>query len=102
VIRGERIALEGWAIAEDDGISVAFDTTLDDALRAEGRVYDLVHAVNEMRKEQGLALTDRIAVTLPERDADLLMHEGWIRSEVLATEIAVDGAISEPSIARRE
>ena len=98
VIRGQRVALEGWAIAEDDGISVAFDTTLDEALRLEGRVYDLVHAVNEMRKEHGLALTGRITLTLPERDHDLLVHEEWIRAEVLATEIALDPEIREPTI----
>ena len=101
VIRGQRVALEGWAIAEDDGISVAFDTTLDEALRLEGRVYDLVHAVNEMRKEHGLALTGRITLTLPERDRDLLMHEEWIRAEVLATEIALDPEIREPTIRPR-
>ena len=101
VIRGQRVALEGWAIAEDDGISVAFDTTLDEALRLEGRVYDLVHAVNEMRKEHGLALTDRITLTLPERDGDLLVHEEWIRAEVLATEIALDAGVDSPVIAKR-
>ena len=52
VIRGERVALEGWAIAEDDGISVAFDTTLDDELRREGRVLDLVHALNAHAQER--------------------------------------------------
>ncbi len=98
VIRGQRVAIEGWAIAEDDGISVAFDTTLDEALKLEGRVYDLVHAVNEMRKEHGLALTGRITLTLPDRDRDLLVHEEWIRAEVLATEIALDPETREPTI----
>ena len=79
-----RSDLEGWAIAEDDGISVAFDVELDDELRTEGRVHDLVHELNVMRKEQGFELTDRIAVTLPERDADLMDHGDWIRAEVLA------------------
>ena len=83
VIRGEKLDLDGWAIAEDDGISVAFDIELDDELRTEGRVHDLVHELNVMRKEQGFELTDRIAVTLPERDADLLDHGDWIRAEVL-------------------
>ena len=87
VIRGERVALEGWAIAEDDGISVAFDTTLDDELRREGRVLDLVHALNAMRKSAGLELTDRIVVTLPRRDEDLLAYRDRIANEVLAREI---------------
>jgi isoleucyl-tRNA synthetase len=82
----ERAAPEGWALAEGDSLSVALDVRLDPELEAEGRVYDLVHAVNTMRKEQGLALTDRIVLTLPDGD-DLARFEDWIRSETLAVEI---------------
>jgi isoleucyl-tRNA synthetase len=82
----ERAAPEGWALAEGDSLSVALDTRLDPELEAEGRVYDLVHTVNTMRKEQGLALTDRIVLTLPDGD-DLARFEDWIRSETLAVEI---------------
>jgi len=89
VIHGARVALEGWAIAEDDGISVAFDTTLDDELRREGRVLDLIHALNAMRKSAGLELTDRIVVTLPRREKDLLAYRDRIANEVLAREIRV-------------
>jgi isoleucyl-tRNA synthetase len=101
VIRGEKLELEGWAIAEDDGISVAFDVELDDELRTEGRVHDLVHELNVMRKAQGFELTDRIAVTLPERDADLMDHGDWIRAEVLALELGVDSGVDSPVIAKR-
>ena len=72
-------------------------TELDDELRQEGRVYDLTHQLNTMRKEAGLALTDRIRVVLPESDADLLDYEERIKDEVLATEIAV-GQVAEPQI----
>ena len=95
------MALEGWAIAEDDGISVAFDIELDDELRREGRVHDLVHELNAMRKEQGFELTDRIAVTLPARDADLLADGDRISAEVLAREIVVDSAVDAPVIVKR-
>jgi hypothetical protein len=40
-----------------------------------------------MRKESGLALTDRIALTLPSSDRDLLDHRDWIATETLATSI---------------
>ena len=82
----ERAAPEGWALAEGDSLSVALDARLDPELELEGRVYDLVHAVNTMRKEQGLAITDRIVLTLPDGD-DLEQFEDWIRSETLAVEI---------------
>ena len=61
----ERSGKEGWAVASDDGVTVALDTTLDAELELEGRVYDLIHTLNSMRKDAGLELTDRIAVTLP-------------------------------------
>jgi isoleucyl-tRNA synthetase len=101
VIRGERIALDGWAIAEDDGISIAFDTALDDELQREGRVYDLIHHLNVMRKDAGLELTDRILVTLAEGDADLLDHADWIAREALAHEVAV-GTGDQPLIQKSE
>ncbi|MBA2607804.1 MAG: isoleucine--tRNA ligase, partial [Actinobacteria bacterium] len=37
---------EGWVIAANEGVSVALDTAVDDELRREGRVNDLIHAVN--------------------------------------------------------
>jgi isoleucyl-tRNA synthetase len=95
----ERGAREGWALAEDDSLTVAVTTDLDDELRLEGRVLDLIHQLNTMRKEAGLALTDRIRVTLPEADADLLAHAEWIKEEVLATEIRMDGD-TEPQITK--
>ena len=93
----ERRARAGWALAEDDGITVAMTTELDDELRLEGRVYELIHQVNTMRKDAGLELTDRIELTVPEADADLLQHADWIKEEVLATEVAAD-SVGEPQI----
>jgi hypothetical protein len=53
-----------------------------------------------MRKEQGLALTDRIAVTLPTADADLVeRHADWIKAEVLAVSLDADG-VEAPQIAK--
>ncbi|MDQ2967793.1 MAG: isoleucine--tRNA ligase [Actinomycetota bacterium] len=95
----ERGAREGWALAEDDTLTVAVTTELDDELRKEGRVYDLTHRLNTMRKEAGLALTDRIRVVVQESDADLLEYEDRIKDEVLATEIVV-GTVTEPQITR--
>jgi isoleucyl-tRNA synthetase len=95
----ERRGREGWAVASADGVTVALDTALDDELRQERLVLDLIHQINSMRKEQGLELTDRIRITLPAEQKDLLRHEEWIKEETLATEIETDGG-SEPRIAR--
>jgi isoleucyl-tRNA synthetase len=96
----ERSGKEGWTVASEDGVTVALDTTLDAELELEGRVYDLIHTLNSMRREQGLELTDRIAVTLPQADADLVeRHADWIKGEVLAVSLETDG-VAEPQIAK--
>ncbi|MCP9484299.1 MAG: isoleucine--tRNA ligase [Gaiellaceae bacterium MAG52_C11] len=97
----ERSGLEGWAVASDEGVTVALETTLDSELELEGRVLDLIHTLNGMRKEQRLELTDRIAVTLPADHEDLLRHADRIKAEVLAVSIEADGA-SGPTIAKVE
>jgi isoleucyl-tRNA synthetase len=97
----ERGGREGFAVASADGLTVALDTRLDDELRLEGRVYDLIRQVNSLRKEAGLELTDRIVLTLPEALAELAERHGdWIEREVLATEIRLDSGLAEPQIAR--
>jgi isoleucyl-tRNA synthetase len=88
----ERTGREGWAVASANGVSVAIDTAVDDDLRLEGEGYNLIHLVNSMRREQGLALTDRIVLTVPDSQRELAeRHRDWIGGEVLATEIRVEG-----------
>ena len=90
----EQSAKEGWGVAADDGLYVGLDLALDDELVREGRVLELVHAVNSLRKETGLELTDRIALTVPEQSADLLSQADFIKGEVLATSIDVGDALA--------
>jgi isoleucyl-tRNA synthetase len=97
----ERTGREGWAVAAADGVTVAVETALDDELLLEGRVFDLVHQVNSMRREQGFELTDRIVLTLPPELEPLLRWEQRIRDDVLAVEIRVDGG-ADLSIARAD
>jgi isoleucyl-tRNA synthetase len=91
-VLGARRGREGWAVATSDGLTVALDLHLDEDLLRRGRVYDLVHTVNTMRKEAGLELTDRIRLTLPEADADLLEHTDWIARETLAVSVESSGS----------
>jgi isoleucyl-tRNA synthetase len=100
VIRGARVAVEGWAFAEEGPMSLALDVTLDDQLRLEGRVLDLIRMLNDLRKAVGLELTDRIRVTLPASEADLLPFADWIRDEVLAVSLDTDPTTTEPIIVK--
>ena len=95
----ERAAKEGWAVAAEDGVTVALDTHVDEELDRERRVYELIRRVNALRKESGLALSDRIALTIPSSDADLLEHADWIKAETLAVSLDANGD-DAPVIAR--
>jgi isoleucyl-tRNA synthetase len=95
----ERLEKQGWAVASEDGVTVAFDTTLDDELRQEARVYELIHHVNAMRRDADLEITDRISLTLPAADADLMAHQEWVATETLATTISVGDALSVAKMA---
>jgi isoleucyl-tRNA synthetase len=88
----ERRGKEGWAVAGDDAVTVALDLTLDPELELEGRVRDLIHEINRLRREEGLEVTDRIVLTLPSDEEELLRHEDWIKEETLAVRIETDGA----------
>jgi isoleucyl-tRNA synthetase len=87
----ERHGKEGWAVAAQDGVTVALDLALDAELELEGRVRDLIHEINRLRRDQGLEVTDRIVLTLPRDQEELLSHEAWIKEETLAVKIETDG-----------
>jgi isoleucyl-tRNA synthetase len=88
VIRGERVALEGWTIAEDGELSVAIDTRIDDELRLEGRAFDVIHSIQRLRKDSGLEITDRIAIYHDGDHADVFAaHGDWIARETLAVRV---------------
>lgn len=53
---------EGFATAEEAGVSVALDTAITDELREEGFVREVVSKLQTMRKEAGFEVTDHITV----------------------------------------
>jgi isoleucyl-tRNA synthetase len=96
----ERVEEPGWA--HSARLSVGIDPTVDDELELEGEAYELIHQVNSMRKDAGFELTDRIVLTVPEPQSELIARHGdWIKGEVLAVEIRVDG-VPAPQIAKAD
>ena len=78
---------ESFALAQEAGWAVALDLELDDDLRREGLAREVVRGLNELRKEQGFELTDRIAVRLDADDevwAAVEAHRAYVMGEVLA------------------
>src|SRR4051812_8751856 len=86
----ERSGRDGFAVASAEGMTVALELTLDDELLLEGRGYDLIRQVNQLRKDEGLEIVDRIVLTVPESERELVERHGvWIEHEVLAREIRI-------------
>jgi isoleucyl-tRNA synthetase len=87
--------LEGYEVEAEAGHAVALQLELDDELRREGLAREIVHAVQNARKEAGLEITDRIELSLG-GDEELLAaareHQPYIAGEVLATAVAYDAA----------
>ena len=96
----ETVGRDGWAVASDDGVTVALETAIDPELELEGRAYDLIHELNTLRRDRGFELADRVEVVVPERWRDVVeQHGGWVSGEVLATQLAA-GDVDEPQIER--
>jgi isoleucyl-tRNA synthetase len=89
----------GWSIARDGSSAIALDTTLTPELEVEGAARELVRAVNEQRKAEGLDLSDRIRLELrfePASLGDRIAADGHlpvIEREVLASSIEVDAPL---------
>ena len=75
------------------GFVTAIDPTITEDLRLEGLARELISRVQRMRKDAGLAVSDRIRLVVS-GDADLgaavSRHRDWIAHEVLATELLHD------------
>jgi isoleucyl-tRNA synthetase len=85
--------LEGYQLEREGSHAVALELTLDDDLRREGLAREVVHAVQNARRQAGLEISDRIVLTL-DGDDELLAaaqaHEGYLSGEVLAVQVRYD------------
>lgn len=82
--------IPGWLVANANGITVALDITLTDELRNEGIARELVNRIQNIRKDSGFEVTDKIKVQLesePIIEAAVKANEGYIKSETLTNEL---------------
>jgi len=105
--------IEGWLVANANGITVALDITLTPELINEGIARELVNRIQNLRKDSGFEVTDRIAVTLQENEkvqAAVTDNKEYIKQETLTdvlefkkdlnngTEIAFDDIVTQLEI----
>jgi len=98
-----RRASGALAVQEHGGFFAAIDATVTPELRREGQARELISRVQRMRKEAGLAVSDRIVLSVwgdGELKAVIDEHRAWIADEVLATEL-VFNAPSEATQGRQ-
>jgi isoleucyl-tRNA synthetase len=85
--------LDGYQVEAEAGHAVALSLELDLELEREGLAREIVHAVQNARREAGLAVTDRIELRLsgdPELIEAAREHEAYIAGETLAVSVSYD------------
>jgi isoleucyl-tRNA synthetase len=89
--------IPGWLVANAGGITVALDITITDELKKEGIARELVNRIQNIRKDSGFEVTDRIRVYLKDnnilQDA-VIANEEYIKSETLTDELIFKNEIA--------
>ncbi|WP_026714826.1 isoleucine--tRNA ligase [Flavobacterium daejeonense] len=88
--------IEGWLVANSNGITVALDITISEELRKEGVARELVNRIQNIRKDSGFEVTDKIKVYLQSNavlEAAVNENKGYIQSETLTEELVFDTQI---------
>jgi isoleucyl-tRNA synthetase len=82
--------IPGWLVANSNGITVALDITISEELRMEGIARELVNRIQNIRKDSGFEVTDKIKVQILKNDTieqAVLANESYIKSETLTNEL---------------
>ncbi len=79
--------IPGWLVSNDGNLTVALEVELTDDLLNEGLARELINRIQNMRKDSGLEITDRINVTIapnPKAEVAVAAFSDYIKSQVLA------------------
>ena len=88
--------IEGWLVANSNGITVALDITISSALKQEGIARELVNRIQNIRKDSGFEVTDKIKVQLKRNgilEEAILVNEAYIKSETLTSDLVFVDAL---------
>ncbi len=89
--------IEGWLVANEGALTVALDVTITDDLRREGIARELVNRIQNLRKDSGFEVTDRIDVKL-QKDEQLKQavdsNIEYIKTETLTEKLEIIDQIS--------
>ena len=82
----------GWLVANEGTLTVALEVELNDELRQEGMAREIINRVQNIRKESGLEITDRINITIApneEIEKSVATFGEYIKTQVLADSIEI-------------
>ena len=88
--------IDGWLVANSNGITVALDITISDELKQEGIARELVNRIQNIRKDSGFEVTDKIKVHLQknlELETAVKANEFYIKSETLTESLVFEESI---------
>jgi isoleucyl-tRNA synthetase len=89
--------IPGWLVANANGITVALDITLTPALKNEGIARELVNRIQNLRKDSGFEVTDKIKVQLQHNDSlakAIKENENYIKSETLTETLVLENEVT--------
>ena len=89
--------IEGWLVANSDGVTVALDVVITPELRNEGIARELVNRIQNLRKDSGFEVTDRIDVKIQKEvhlEAAVKQNMKYIKQETLTNELQFEDEIS--------
>lgn len=84
--------IPGWLVSNEGNLTVALEVELTDELRNEGMARELINRVQNIRKDSGLEITDRINVTITENESvqkAVDSYQEYIMTQVLADSIVL-------------
>ncbi len=82
--------IEGWLVASSGPLTVALDITIDETLKNEGIARELVNRIQNLRKDSGFEVTDKIALSILKDglvEKAVANNEQYLKSETLTTEL---------------
>ena len=85
--------IPGWLVANANGITVALDITINEELKEEGIARELVNRIQNIRKDSGFEVTDKIKVKIQrfgELEKAVQNNESYIKSETLTEELVFE------------
>ena len=90
--------IEGWLVASSGSLTVALDVTIDETLRKEGIARELVNRIQNLRKESGFEVTDKIDIKILKDglvENAVSSNEDYIKTETLTAELNFEEKLEE-------